>query len=117
MGIEEAEWLITGRSWKDCPLCGKVRIPFDQAACQGCGGPVTNCRTCGQGSRWWSKFSGRCSTCDGDPHVAGSGRSDWKDWQGAQFVNMFGSRMPGDEELLARYRNEIRARFGPRGLH
>lgn len=55
----ELEARITGRKWKDCPSCspdrpnGAVRIPAEQSACQYCGGPVTNCWSCGTGRTWW----------------------------------------------------------------
>lgn len=84
-----AEEAVTGRKWKDCPVCGKVRLPIDKTTpCQDCGGEAANCRTCGTGSRWW--YKGVCSVCHGDPVVAGSGIPDWKEQQRRLAIQMFG---------------------------
>lgn len=60
-----------------------------------------NCATCGTGSRWW--VGGKCSICQGDPNVEGSGRPDWMDFYRAKFIARFGPTEPGDAELLERY--------------
>lgn len=57
----EAERAITGRGWKDCPVCKAVRIELDKDKCQGCGGKLTNCVKCGEGRSWW--YSGECLKC------------------------------------------------------
>lgn len=69
--FEDVERHITGQSWKDCPTCKQVRIPFDhEGPCQNCGGKIVNCWACGAGSRWWvlkSDGSYICSACRSNP--------------------------------------------------
>lgn len=75
---------------------------------------LVNCRTCRTGKHWWVKKPEGlhppgyiCSTCHGDPYVAGSGRADWRDFDRAGFVQMFGPRADGDLELLEKYKDEL----------
>lgn len=111
---DKIERAITGRAWKDCPDClaegHERRILAEYPTCQEHGGPLTNCRTCGTGVahafRTW-RGGLKCLVCQGDPNVAGSGRPDYADYSRAKMISVFGPRMPGDTELLARYREEV----------
>ena len=38
---------------------------------------LSNCRTCGTGSRWWLGYS--CPNCGGDVRIAGSGSSEYRE--------------------------------------
>lgn len=72
--------------------------------------PIVNCRTCGEGRRWWFRVSAgvfKCLTCQGNPLVENSGRADYKDFSRAKAIAMFGPRMEGDVELLKRYMPEL----------
>lgn len=68
-----------------------------------------NCKTCGNGRQHWiAEGDGwRCPTCQGDPLKEGSGRADWKDFNRAKFVVMFGPRTQGDLELAKKYAREL----------
>ena len=107
---EGLETAITGRRWKDCERCGRVRIEINSKPpyCSDCGGEIVNCLTCGTGKHWWYRqlFGFKCLTCGGNP-LKGNGRSDWKDISRARMVKMFGPRREGDIKLLERYRGEL----------
>ncbi len=102
------ETAFTGRKWKDCERCSKVRITVEQnpSYCSNCGGEIVNCRTCGTGKNWW--FAGpKCSICGGNPLKKDDGRSDHALYHRARMVNMFGVRRDGDVKLLERYKDEL----------
>lgn len=106
--------------WIYCPGCidrqHERLIREENGRCQDCGGPPTNCRTCGTGSSYWSKTGWgpftkyRCPVCEGDPLKAGDGRPDRSEWTRARMVKRLGPRIEGDEALIERYRDELQRR-------
>ena len=71
---------------------------------------VVNCKTCLTGRDYWLWLGDKwhCTTCDGNPLVANSGRPDWVELRRARMVAMFGARVDGDMELVKKYANELR---------
>ena len=69
---------------------------------------ILNCETCGEGRAHWLAGP-TCPTCRGNPLV-GDGRDDWRGYSRARMVQQFGPRLPGDVELLERYRIELGSR-------
>mgnify|MGYP001565122496 CR=1 FL=1 len=69
---------------------------------------IVNCLLCGEGKSHWDKnINGyKCPTCEGDPLI-GNGQKDWKDFNRAKFIMMYGPRMEGDEEIFSKYREEL----------
>lgn len=100
----ELERTITGKAWIECESCAakgrpkRILATTQPPMCQDHGGPATNCRTCGTGSRWW--YGNKCLNCGGDGTVAGSGAPDHEVRARQRMVRQFGPRLDGDALLL-----------------
>ena len=101
---DRLEQQITGQAWVDCKGCAaeghskRILATTPGKVCQDHGGPPTNCRTCGTGSRWW--VGNRCSNCGGDGRKGGSGDSDHRVRTRQRMTKMFGPKLEGDILLL-----------------
>ena len=65
-----------------------------------------NCATCGEGNNTYvfqTERPTRCWACGGDPDVKGSAPPGWELRLRAEYVSMFGPRLPGDEALVLRF--------------
>uniref|UniRef100_A0A6M3LPV5 Uncharacterized protein n=1 Tax=viral metagenome TaxID=1070528 RepID=A0A6M3LPV5_9ZZZZ len=63
---------------------------------------IANCVHCGTGKNWWLGnfiIGYKCPSCDGNPLNPNSKHLDERQ-QRAKFVQHFGCRIIGDEELL-----------------